>query len=110
MSSEVSQQTQAQAAVMTQTADKFERVNEGLQNMLNNLMGELEGLRQTWQGAGGRSFEQVKVQWQEDQQKLNRALSETASAIRTSGQQYDASDSEAGNRVASTNRGINLPL
>ena len=31
-------------------------------------------------------------------------------AIRTAGQQYDASDSEAAHRVAATNRGIQLPL
>jgi WXG100 family type VII secretion target len=107
---EVSQQTQAQAAVMQQTAQKFEQVDQSLQTMLSSLMNELEALRQAWQGAGGRSFEQVKQQWARDQASLHRALRETAGAIRTSGRQYDASDSEAGDRVAATNRGISLPL
>ena len=53
--------TQAQAAVMRQTADKFDQVNQTLQTMLRSLLGELEGLRTQWQGAGGRSFEQVKI-------------------------------------------------
>lgn len=107
---DVSQETQAEAAVMRQTAQRFDRVNESLQGMLNNLLGELEVLRQAWQGSGGRSFEQVKQQWAADQRSMHQALSETATAIRTSGRQYDASDSEAGHRVAATNRGITLPL
>ncbi|MFK3981542.1 WXG100 family type VII secretion target [Micromonospora sp. NPDC050397] len=103
-------QTQAEAAVMQQTAKKFEDVDQSLQSMLSSLMRELEGLQQAWRGAGGRSFEQVKQQWAADQAKLGRALIETAGAIRTSGQHYDASDSEAASRVANTNRGIQLPL
>jgi WXG100 family type VII secretion target len=103
-------QTQAEAAVMQQTAAKFEQVDQSLQTMLSSLMTELETLQQAWRGAGGRSFEQVKQQWAQDQAAIHRALRETAGAIRTSGQQYDATDSEAANRVANTNRGIQLPL
>jgi WXG100 family type VII secretion target len=103
-------QTQAEAAVMQQTATKFEQVDQSLQSMLSSLMSELEVLQQAWQGAGGRSFEQVKQQWAQDQASMHRALRETASAIRTSGQQYDASDTDAAGRVGTTNRGIQLPL
>lgn len=109
MTSGVSQ-TQAEAAVMQQTATKFEQVDQSLQSMLSSLMSELEVLQQAWQGAGGRSFEQVKQQWSQDQAAIQRALRETAQAIRTSGQQYDSTDSDAASRVASTNRGIQLPL
>lgn len=110
MTSGVSQ-TQAEAAVMQQTAAKFEQVDQSLQTMLSQLLNELEVLQQAWRGAGGRSFEQVKQQWSQDQSALHRALRETAQAIRTSGTQYDVSDSEASSRVANTNRGgIQLPL
>jgi WXG100 family type VII secretion target len=96
---------------MEQTATKFEQVNESLQSMLRNLMSELEALQSAWRGAGGRSFEQVKVAWGNDQQVLQRALLETAGAIRTAGRQYDASDTEAASRVAQTNHGgMSLPL
>jgi len=95
---------------MEQTAAKFEAVNNSLQGMLTRLMAELEVLQTAWQGAGGRSFTQVKQAWQNDQQAIQRALQETATAIRTSGQQYTASDSEAANRVAATNTGVQLPL
>lgn len=103
-------QTQAEAAVMQQTAAKFEQVDQSLQSMLSSLMAELEVLQQAWRGAGGRSFEQVKQAWSQDQSAMQRALRETATAIRTAGQQYDASDAEAASRVATTNRGIQLPL
>jgi WXG100 family type VII secretion target len=104
-------QTQAEAAVMQQTAAKFEQVDQSLQSMLSGLMAQLEVLQQAWRGAGGRSFEQVKQQWAQDQASLQRALRETAGAIRTAGQQYDVSDTEAASRVSTTNRGgIQLPL
>ncbi|WBB77942.1 WXG100 family type VII secretion target [Micromonospora sp. WMMD882] len=103
-------QTQAEAAVMQQTAAKFEQVDQSLQTMLSQMMAELEVLQQAWRGAGGRSFEQVKQQWSQDQSALHRALRETAQAIRTAGTQYDTSDSEAAGRVTNTNRGIQLPL
>ncbi|MBQ0902635.1 WXG100 family type VII secretion target [Micromonospora sp. U21] len=104
-------QTQAEAAVMQQSAAKFEQVDQSLQSMLTGLLAELEVLQQAWRGAGGRSFEQVKQQWSQDQAALHRALRETAGAIRTAGRQYDVSDDESASRVAGTNRGgIQLPL
>lgn len=103
-------QTQAEAAVMQQTAQKFEQVDQSLQSMLSGLMNQLEVLQTAWRGAGGRSFEQVKQQWAQHQEQMHRALRETAGAIRTSGQQYDASDSEASSRMSATNTGITLPL
>ncbi|GIJ26501.1 hypothetical protein Vqi01_16630 [Micromonospora qiuiae] len=104
-------QTQTEAAVMQQTAVKFEQVDQSLQSMLSGLMAQLEVLQQAWRGAGGRSFEQVKQQWAQDQASLQQALRETAGAIRTAGVHYDASDAEAASRVSATNRGgIQLPL
>jgi WXG100 family type VII secretion target len=103
--------TQAQAAIMEATATKFENVNSSLQDMLKRLLAELEILHTQWQGRGGRSFTQVKLAWAEDQAALQRALAETAAAIRSSGRQYTATDDEAASRVATTNRGgVTLPL
>ncbi|MEV0394564.1 WXG100 family type VII secretion target [Polymorphospora rubra] len=103
-------QTQAEAAVMRQTADRFEQVEESLRSMLNGLKADLEVLQTAWQGAGGRSFEQVKQQWTQNQETLQRALRETAAGIRTAGQRYEAADAEAAGRIANTNRGLTLPL
>lgn len=105
-------ETRAQAAVMAQTANKFEQTDDALQIMLRRLLTQLEGLRSAWQGAGGRSFEQVKAAWSNDQAALHRALRETAGAIRTAGHQYAAADAEAASRVSATGRGggMTLPL
>lgn len=101
---------QAEAAVMQQTAARFEQVDQSLQSMLSGLMSELEVLQHAWRGAGGRSFEQVKQAWARDQAALHRALRETAAAIRSAGQRYDTSDAEAAARIAATHRGMQLPL
>lgn len=102
--------TQAQAAVMETTARKFDQVNQSLSGILSRLLIELEVLRTQWQGAGGASFEQVKQAWAEDQETLHRALGETATAIRTSGREYQTSDSAASDRLAARRPSVTLPL
>ena len=103
-------QTQAESAVMASTAAKFDHVNESLQSMLSTLMSELSVLSSTWKGLGATAFEQVKQQYAADLKSLNQALGETATSIRESGAGYDASDTEAANRVAKTGGNFSLPL
>ena len=100
--------TQATAAVMEQVASRFDQANQELQAMLATLMRELEVLQSQWQGRGGRSFDQVKQVWAADQQKIHRALAETASAIRTAGSIYTSTDEEAQRRFRPGS--VSLPL
>jgi WXG100 family type VII secretion target len=103
--------TEAQAAVMAQTADRFDEVSGVLEGTLQRLMSELDVLRTQWQGAGGRSFEEVRVAWSRDQEQLRAALTETAGAIRRSARQYDAVDSGAATRLAPVRANtLSLPL
>jgi WXG100 family type VII secretion target len=96
---------------MEQTAGKFESTNSALQSMLSSLMNQLEPLQSRFVGAGGTSFTQVKLAWNQDAQKINRALSETADAIRSSGRNYTSTDDATQQRIAATNSGgVNLPL
>jgi WXG100 family type VII secretion target len=103
-------QTEAEAAVMATTATKFENVNAGLQSMLKTLMSELSGLSGAWKGVGAAEFEKVKQQYAADLQALNRALSDTAEAVRSSGQNYSASDANAASRITKSGGGHTLPL
>ena len=103
-------QTQAESAVMASTAARFETVNSSLTSMLNNLMSELSVLSTAWKGMAAGEFEKVKTQYSKDLSDLNRALAETAAAIRTSGVSYDASDSEAAARVIKSGGSYTLPL
>ena len=50
-------QTHVDAAVMRQTAARFDEVGRGLEAMLNNLMAELEALR-----ASGTGYDATDVQ------------------------------------------------
>jgi WXG100 family type VII secretion target len=95
---------------MESTAAKFEHVNHALEGMLKRLLRELEVLRTQWVGHGGTTFEQVKLAWAADQETLHRALSETATAIRTAGRQYQTSDSAAAGRLGPHRGGLALPL
>jgi WXG100 family type VII secretion target len=90
--------SQTNAELMETTARRFEDVNASLDSTLRRLLSELEGLRSQWTGAGGRSFEQVKLAWAAEQEKLNRALAETATAVRTAGRQYTVTDTAAADR------------
>ena len=103
-------ETQAQAAVLESTAKKFDQANHELDGMLSRLLRELDVLRTAWQGRGGRSFEEVKQAWANDQRALHKALGETAAAIRTAGRSYTTSDTDAADRVAVSHRGMTLPL
>ncbi|MGI5246525.1 WXG100 family type VII secretion target [Dactylosporangium sp. CA-139066] len=103
----MAQTTQAQQAELNAAAQRFEQVDGELQNMLNTLMSELEITQSGWQGAGGRSFTAVKQAFHNDQVALNRNLLETAQALRTAGQNYDATDTEAASRMQRTT-GIDL--
>lgn len=100
----MAQTTQAQQAELNSAAQRFEQVNGELQGMLSTLMRELEITRAGWQGAGGRSFETVKHAWNTDQETLNRNLLETAEGLKTAGQNYTASDTEADSRFRRVGR------
>jgi ESAT-6 family protein len=102
--------SQTNTDLMQSTARRFEDVNQSLDGMLRRLLGELEGLRSQWTGAGGRSFEQVKRAWAADQEKLHRALGETAVAMRTAGRHYAVADSAAADRMSVQHGGHRLPL
>jgi WXG100 family type VII secretion target len=103
-------QTAAEAAIMDSTASKFNQAQEGLDAMLNRLLGELEILQTHFVGRAGRSFQSVKEAYQANQKKLAAALDETATAIRNSGTTYTNTDDEASSKVSGINVGMNLPL
>jgi WXG100 family type VII secretion target len=96
---------------MARVSANFDQVNADLTDTLNKLMGKLAKLQTAWVGGGGRAFESVKNQYEQDLKQLNKALADTAEAIRTSGVSYDSTDSSAASLITkSGGGGINLPL
>lgn len=80
---------------MQQAASHTEDVNNQIQSQLRTLMGRLDALAPAWTGASAASFQQLRMRWNENAEKLNAALVDIAQAIRQSGQQYGASDEAA---------------
>jgi WXG100 family type VII secretion target len=104
-------QTEAQSQRMAKAATDFDNTNQAIQSMMTKLMGELSELQSSWKGLGAGQFEKVKEQYFADLKALNKALADTAEAIRTSGASYDTTDTDAADAVAKTgNSGYTLPL
>jgi WXG100 family type VII secretion target len=95
---------------MEQTAARFDHISDSLQVMLKRLLGELEVLQSAWVGAGGTSFQQVKQAWAADQAALQRALAQTADAMRSAGRHYTAADEAAAVRFTTSRGRPALPL
>jgi WXG100 family type VII secretion target len=100
--------TQAQAAVMAQVSSKFEDAGASLNKILSDLLVEVDSVRSEWVGRGGTSFQQVTAAWGQDQRRLVESLSQTATAIRTAGRSYVATDDAAADRMQVP--GVVLPL
>jgi WXG100 family type VII secretion target len=103
-------ETQAEAQVLATTAQRFDSVSQSLESMLNSLMNELAVLESAWRGAAGTQFTTVKQKWHDSQRKIQMALTQTATAIRTSGSTYTSTDTDAASRVGTAGQGIDLPL
>lgn len=103
----VSRQTHAEADVMARTSAMFNSVHDDLKTTLDRLMVEVESVRSEWQGRGGASFQVVTSEWRQDQDRMLRALSETASAILIAGRGYSVTDEAAGSRMTAIHK---LPL
>jgi WXG100 family type VII secretion target len=103
--------TQAEAGTLIATAQRFDTVREALDARLRRLMGELDVLHSQWQGAGGRSFAQVKAAWAADQAQINTALTTTAEAMRASAGGYRDVDTGVSSRFqAPAGATVQLPL
>lgn len=102
--------TQTQTELMARTAARFDAVGDALDGMLKRLMAELDQLKSQWQGAGGRTFDETRRAWADDQERLRRALAETAGAIRTAGRDYAVADASAAERVRHVRGHLPLPL
>ena len=98
-------ETTTDTGLMETTAKHFETQAEELLTFLNNLMGRVEDMRPYWVGRSGTAYQTVMLTWSENQDKVNRALQETAGLVRNSGTNYVGTED-----VASGNITSQLPL
>jgi WXG100 family type VII secretion target len=93
---------------MAQVASKFDDASASLNKILSDLLVEVDAVSNEWVGRGGASFQQVSQAWGVDQGRLVAALSDTATAIRTAGRSYLATDDSVADRLRAP--GYDLPL
>lgn len=87
--------TQTSLEAMESTASKCQNLGEEIAGKLQNLMVQLEPMDQDLQGKAGMTFKEVKNTINTEVTNINRVLDDMAVAIRTSGQDMDASDQQS---------------
>jgi WXG100 family type VII secretion target len=104
------QTTRAAAGALAHGASRFTDSKESLHATLSQLMNELSALSSGWGGRGFVAFESTKEEFARNMRALNEVLQETATAIRTSGDHYTATDDDAASRVTHAGGNYSLPL
>lgn len=89
-------------ATMWQSQNYVLGVAEDINADVSNLMNQLEPMLTDFQGAGGRTFQNIKADMNVQLVKLSQALATLAEAVGTSGTFYDATDAEAASLLAKT--------
>ena len=87
--------TMVDAAVLVEVATRCDDAAAGLRALLGGLLGRLESGRAAWQGEGGRTFDEVRAAWEDDQETLVAALADTAVMLRATAARYAATDDDA---------------
>lgn len=81
-----------QLDTMQQASSHVRDVNQQIQVQLSSLQSRLEPLASTWKGSAAVSYHSLQARWNDDAQKLNRALSDIAEAIVSNRSTYQQSD------------------
>lgn len=82
------------SGLMIKTEGDVDGVADRLTSLLTGLMNQLTPLQSAWRGAGGSSFEGVRVRFEGDMANLNVALRSIAEAVGSSGRDYAVTDDE----------------
>jgi len=79
-------------ATMQQASRQVKEVEGRINGSLNSLMGKLEALYQTWQGAGATSFHALKERWRDSTNRLNASLDAISVALAKTATQYSQAE------------------
>ena len=72
--------------------DDMRRTVGQIDERLNQLEAELEGLRSSWAGNAQEAYRVAKAQWDASIQEMKQLLAETHAAVTMSNQEYAAAD------------------
>lgn len=85
---------QSDTELLTSAAIEAGTTAEGLDTMLRNLMGRLEPLMTEWLGQGGTAFQNVRLEFENEMGKLNRALNSIGEDMGLSSADYVGADDQ----------------
>jgi WXG100 family type VII secretion target len=82
-------------AEMASCAKDIESVEQEINGAVNKLNSDLEPLKASWQGQASQAFQQLQERLMEDAKKLNQALSDISTAMKTASGTYQQQEEEA---------------
>jgi WXG100 family type VII secretion target len=88
-------------AQMASCAKDIENVEQEINATVNKLNSDLAPLENSWKGQASAAFQQLQARLMEDAKKLNQALSDIATAMKTASGTYDQQEQEAQHGISS---------
>lgn len=82
-------------AEMASCAKDIENVEQEINATVNKLNSDLAPLEASWKGQASQAFQQLQQRLMEDAKKLNQALSDIATAMKSASGTYQAQEEEA---------------
>jgi WXG100 family type VII secretion target len=85
---------------MASCAKDIESVEQEINGTVNKLNGDLEPLKASWQGSASAAFQQLQERMMADAKKLNQALNDIATAMKTASGTYSQQEEEASHGIS----------
>ena len=82
-------------AEMASCAKDIENVEQEINATVNKLNSDLAPLEAGWKGQASQAFQQLQQRLMEDAKKLNQALNDIATAMKTASGTYQQQEEEA---------------
>jgi len=88
-------------AEMASCAKDIENVEQEISASVSKLNGDLTPLQSSWKGQASMAFQQLQERLMDDAKKLNQALSEIATAMKSASGTYQQQEEEASHGISS---------
>ncbi|MFC0544525.1 WXG100 family type VII secretion target [Kutzneria chonburiensis] len=94
-------------AEMASCAKDIENVEQEINATVNKLNGDLTPLQSSWKGQASAAFQQLQERLMEDAKKLNQALNDISTAMRTASGTYSQQEEEASHGISNISSRLN---
>jgi len=94
-------------AEMASCAKDIENVEQEINATVNKLNSDLTPLQSSWKGNASAAFQQLQERLMADAKKLNQALNDISTAMRTASGTYAQQEEEASHGISSITSRLN---